>query len=68
VGPVFTMSITVDVAAIETAVAPCTSEETIIVPPRHGYGGQRQVRRCDFCHAPLPAFTRLRMLRGWGFG
>lgn len=68
VGPVFTMSITVDVAAIEAPDAPCTPEQRIIAPPRRDEGGQRQVRRCDFCHAALPAFTRLRTLRGWGFG
>ena len=68
VGPVFTMSITVDVAAIETLDAPCTPEERIIAPTRRDDGGQRPVRRCDFCHAPLPAFTRLRSGRGWGFG
>jgi len=56
------------VAAIETADAPCTPEETTIALPRRDHGGQRQVRRCDFCHAPLPAFTRLRTRRGWGFG
>ena len=68
VGPVFTMSITVDVTAIEAADAPCTPEETSIAPPRRDHGGQRQARRCDFCHAPLPAFTRLGTRRGWGFG
>lgn len=68
VGPVFTMSITVDMAAIETPDALCTPEERILAPPRRDDGGQRQVRRCDFCHAPLPAFTRLRTWRGWGFG
>jgi hypothetical protein len=68
VGSLFTMSITADVAAIETADAPCTPEETTIALPRRDHGGQRQVRRCDFCHAPLPAFTRLRTRRGWGFG
>jgi hypothetical protein len=68
VGPVFTMSITADVAAIETPDAPCTPEERIIAPPGRDCSGLRQVRRCDFCHAPLPAFTRLRTWRGWGFG
>jgi hypothetical protein len=62
------MSITVDVAAIEIPDAPCTAEETNIAPPTRDHDGQRQVGRCDFCHAPLPAFTRLRTWRGWGFG
>jgi hypothetical protein len=66
-GPVFTMSITADVAALESADAPYTPEETSIAPPRRDYQEKRQAGRCDFCHAPLPAFTRLRTLRGWGF-
>jgi hypothetical protein len=68
VAPVFTMSITVDVAAIETSDAPCTPEQRSAAAPTSDHGGQRQVRRCDFCRAPLPAFTRLRTWRGWGFG
>jgi hypothetical protein len=66
-GPVFTMSITADVVAIESPDAAGNPEETNIAPPRRDDGGQRQVRRCDFCHVPLPAFTRLRTRHGWGF-
>ena len=66
-GPVFTMSIMADVVAIESPDAAGNPEETNIAPPRRDYGGQRQVRRCDFCPRPLPAFTRLRTRRGWGF-
>jgi hypothetical protein len=62
---VFTMSITVDMAAFETHDAP---EETRASPPKRDRDGRRQAGRCDFCHAPLPAFTRLRTWRGWGFG
>jgi hypothetical protein len=67
VGVVFTMSITVDVAAIEIPDAR-TPEETHTAPPRRDHETQRYVRRCAFCHALLPAFTRLRTRRGWGFG
>jgi hypothetical protein len=67
-GPVFTMSITVDMAAIELHDAPSAPEETRASPPKRDRDGQRQAGRCDFCHAPLPAFTRLRTWRGWGFG
>jgi len=66
-GPVFTMSITADVVAIEAPDAPCTREETSIAPPMRTYRETRPAGRCDFCHAPLPAFTRLRTRRGWGF-
>jgi hypothetical protein len=65
---VFTLSITADVAAIETPNAPSAPDETIIAPPQRDNGGQCQVRRCHFCHAPLPAFTRVRTRRGWGLG
>jgi hypothetical protein len=68
VGPVFTMSITVDMAAIETPDAASAPEPTHALPSKRDHGGQRVAGRCDFCHAPLPAFTRLRTWRGWGFG
>jgi len=67
VGPVFTMSITVAVAAIETDHAPANPEPVPALPPKQGHHRQRQAGRCDFCHTPLPAFTRLRTRRGWGF-
>ena len=67
VGPVFTMSVTVDVAAIEIDHAPAIPEPVPALPPKLKYQRQRQAGRCDFCHAPLPAFTRLRTRRGWGF-
>ena len=66
-GPVFTMSVTVDVAAIEIDHAPAIPEPVPALPPKLKYQRQRQAGRCDFCHAPLPAFTRLRTRRGWGF-
>jgi hypothetical protein len=68
VGPVFTMSITVDVAAIEIDNAPSAPEPLPAAPQKRDHDGHRQAGRCDFCHAPLPAFTRLRTSRGWGFG
>jgi hypothetical protein len=67
-GAVFTMSITADVAAIETPDALGTPEETSTLPPKCAREAQRKAGGCDFCHAPLPAFTRLRTWRGWGFG
>jgi hypothetical protein len=68
VGPVFTMSITVDVTVIESENAPAIPEPLAASAPKRDHDGQRQAGRCDFCHAPLPAFTRLRVWRGWGFG
>lgn len=66
-GPVFTMSITVDVAATETDNAPATPEPTPLAPRRRDQDGHRRAGRCEFCHAPLPVFTRLGTRRGWGF-
>jgi len=65
-GPVFTMSITVDVAAIETADVPELLKPVAALAPTRDRDRPRQVGRCDFCHAPLPAFTRLHARRGWG--
>ena len=65
-GPVFTMSITVDMAALELNDAP-----SALIDPRsttEAANIRRVAGRCDFCHAPLPVFTRLRTWRGWGFG
>jgi hypothetical protein len=58
------MSITVDMAALELTDVPSAPDKSIEAPsnPRRVSG------RCDFCHAPLPLFTRLRTWRGWGFG
>ncbi|HEY5263985.1 MAG TPA: hypothetical protein VIJ37_03270 [Steroidobacteraceae bacterium] len=67
VGPVFTMSITVDVAAIERHDEPAIPEPLPASPPKRDQHRQRQIGRCDFCHVPLPVFTRLRTRRGWGF-
>ena len=63
-GPVFTMSVTVDTAALELNDAPSAPDRPLAAPrsPRRVAG------RCDFCHAPLPLFTRLRTWRGWGLG
>jgi hypothetical protein len=66
-GPVFTMSITVNVAALETDDVPAIPEPLAASAPRRDYTRHRQAGRCDFCHAPLPAFTRLHTRRGWGF-
>jgi hypothetical protein len=64
-GPVFTMSITADVAAIETADVPEILEPLVALAPRRDGNRPRQAGRCHFCDAPLPAFTRLRTRRGW---
>ncbi|HEY6618474.1 MAG TPA: hypothetical protein VIY68_02910 [Steroidobacteraceae bacterium] len=64
---VFTMAITVDVAAIEIDNASSTPEPLPVTPRKGDHNEGRQAGRCDFCHAPLPAFTRLRTRRGWGF-
>jgi hypothetical protein len=63
-GPVFTMSVTVGMAALELTDAPLAPEKSHEAPRNR----QRVAGRCDFCHAPLPLFTRLRTWRGWGFG
>jgi hypothetical protein len=62
------MSITVDVAAIEIDHAPSTPDSLPVAPQKRDHRRERQAGRCDFCHTPLPAFTRLRTRRGWGFG
>jgi hypothetical protein len=62
------MPITVDVAAIEITDVPSAPEQTSASPQKHNGHGHRKAGRCDFCHAPLPLFTRLRTGRGWGFG
>ena len=67
VAPVFTMSIKVDVAAIESADEPAKAEPVPVSMPKRDHRRRREAGRCDFCHAPLPAFTRLRPRRGWGF-
>ena len=67
-GPVFTMSVTVDMAAIELDDAPSLPDKPLAVVPKAERNPQRVPGRCDFCRAPLPLFTRLRTRRGWGFG
>ena len=64
-GPVFTMSITVDLAAIETADVPEILELLAALAPPRDRDRPRQAGRCDFCRAPLPVFTRLQTRRGW---
>jgi hypothetical protein len=59
------MSITADVAAIETADVPEILEPLVALAPRRDGNRPRQAGRCHFCDAPLPAFTRLRTRRGW---
>jgi hypothetical protein len=58
------MSVTVDMAALELTDAPLAPEKSHEARRNR----QRVAGRCDFCHAPLPLFTRLRTWRGWGFG
>jgi hypothetical protein len=65
---VFTMPATVDVAALELRDALPTPEPAIVVPKRRDPDGPRQIGHCDFCHAPLPLFTRLQTRRGWANG
>lgn len=67
-GPVLTMSVTAERAAIELHDVPPIPEPTSAVPKKRDRDGHRRTGHCDFCHAPLPAFTRLRTWRGWGFG
>jgi hypothetical protein len=67
-GPVFTMSVTVDTAALELADAPSGSDKPLEAVPKAEHHLKRVAGRCDFCRAPLPLFTRLRTWRGWGFG
>jgi hypothetical protein len=67
-GPVFTMSITVDVAVTEPNDAPSAPDSTPASPTKRDHDRHRRVGHCDFCHTPLPKFTRLRTWRGWGFG
>jgi hypothetical protein len=67
VEPVFTISIPVDVAATEHHDELAISEPVSASVPKHDHPRHREAGRCDFCHVPLPAFTRLRTRRGWGF-
>ena len=67
-GPVCTMSVTVDMTALELTDAPSGSDKPIDAARRAVHNPQRVAGRCDFCHGPLPLFTRLRTWRGWGFG
>ncbi len=62
------MSITVDMAAIEFNDAASAPDISFTAPRKAERNGQCVAGRCDFCHAPLPKFTRLRTWRGWGFG
>jgi hypothetical protein len=67
-GPVFTMSVTVDMTALELNDAVSAPDISLEAPRKAQRSPQRVAGRCDFCHAPLPLFTRLRTWRGWGFG
>jgi hypothetical protein len=62
------MSITVDMTAIELNDAASAPDISLTAPRKAERNDQRVAGRCDFCHAPLPLFTRLRTWRGWGFG
>ena len=66
-GPVFTMSVAVDVTVIELTDAPCAPDTALETPRKTEYRRAHVAGRCDFCHAPLPLFTRLGTRRGWGF-
>jgi hypothetical protein len=66
--PVLTMSLTVDVTVIDLTDAPSAPDRPLEAPRQSEQRRARVVGRCDFCHAPLPLFTRLRTWRGWGFG
>jgi hypothetical protein len=67
-GPVVTLSVMAEVAVMEPSDAPSLP----ITPTGTDHEPIRErcspARRCDFCHAPLPLFTRVRTWRGWGFG
>lgn len=65
--PVFRMSVTVDVAVIESTDAPSAPDRPLQTPCKSEQRRARVPGRCDFCHAPLPLFTRLGTRRGWGF-
>jgi hypothetical protein len=67
-GLVFTMSVTVDVAAVEPNDAPSVPDTALAPTTKQDRDPYRVAGHCDFCHAPLPLFTRLRTWRGWGFG
>lgn len=67
-GAVFTMSITVDTAAIEHNDALSVPATATAATTRRDRDRQRMAGHCNFCRAPLPLFTRLRTWRGWGFG
>jgi hypothetical protein len=56
------------VTVIELTDAPCVPDTALETPRKTEYCRVQTAGRCDFCHAPLPAFTRLRTRRGWGFG
>ena len=64
-GPVFTMSVTVNTAAIELNDAPSALDRPLATPRKAERSPQRVAGRCDFCHAPFsdtlsPALERLR--------
>lgn len=65
---VFTMPITVDVAATEPEDAPPAPNTTTTSPANRHRHGHRVAGRCDFCYAPLPLFTRPHTRRGWAIG
>ena len=67
-GPVFTMSVAVDVAVLELTDAPCAPDRPLEAPRNAERSRHRVPGRCDFCHTPLPLFTRLGTRGGWGFG
>jgi hypothetical protein len=67
-GPVVTMSVTAGVAAIEPHDAQSVPDTPLASPRKRDRNSCSVAGHCDFCHAPLPQFTRLRTWRGWGFG
>lgn len=67
-GAVVTLSITAKVAAMEPNDAQSVLDLPRASPRKRDPNSRRVAGHCDFCHAPLPKFTRLRTWRGWGFG
>ena len=67
-GAVVTLSITAKVATMELSDAPSVLNIPHAALRLRDPNPLHVVGHCDFCHAPLPKFTRLRTWRGWGFG
>jgi hypothetical protein len=55
---VFTMPVAVEVAALELTDAPSTPVRPREPPCKTPHRRARVAGRCDFCHAPLPLFSK----------